>query len=302
MVIGPNAPAALPACVASPFAAGSPAVAPSPIGAASSMSASSAVGSTVASATTPEVDQYRSALNDFGRMVGDAFKGKHFGPEDKARLDAAVADYEQRTDVSAEQKAAMKKIAAEFKPSASNKDERVDSFAWADFMKRVGVLLLAVPGGERYGRALQEFSEKFRTSYSPLDGMFGKDDMRTLGGKGMAALNGQAARPGPEVDTLLDLAQSSFRGEQFNAADFGRFFADMKIASPVQSVPSCPPMLAGASAPPVAAGLPPTTTGSSATAVSATASGNAALVSIPTSTGNIDIPNAYSSEMDFLRD
>ena len=311
MAMALNLPPALPASGTPPFAAGSPAAAFSAIGAASPMTSASAVGSTVASAATPGLDHYQSALNDFGKMVGDAFKGKHFGPEDKARLDAAVAQYDQRTDVSPEQKAAMKKIAAEFKPSASNKEGRVDSFGWADFMKGVGLLLTKIPGGEKYGQALQDVAEKFRTAYSPLDGLFGKDDMRTLGGKDMAALGGQrarteAAKPGPEVDTLLDLAKSSFRGEQFNAADFGRFFADMKIAPPVPAAPAGPPRLAGATAPPVAAGLPPNAAGTSATPVSATAFGDPAPGSFFTSKNGsvdilIDIPNAFTDAVGSLK-
>lgn len=266
----------------------------------------SAACGTVASAGTPALEQYQSALNDFGRMIGEAQQGKHFGPEDKARLDKLLSEYDQRTDVSPEQKAAMKKIAAEFKASGGGQNERVDSNDWADFMGRLGGLLRAVPGGERFGRALQDFATKFRSAYDDSDGKFGKDDMAALG----------KARARPEVDKLLDLAQGSFRGEQFNAADFGRFFADMKITPETKPDRLDPPMLACGTAPTAGAlALSHHRPGTPAAPVpafspaSAAASGDGALALNFTNNGtinlnignlNVGIPHAFSTEVDRL--
>jgi hypothetical protein len=50
-------------------------------------------------------------------MVGKAYKGKNFDPQDKARFDQVLSGYDKRTDVSPEQKASVKVIAAESRDS-----------------------------------------------------------------------------------------------------------------------------------------------------------------------------------------
>lgn len=252
-----------------------------------------------ASPATPGVDDFQSVLNEFGRMISEAHKGKQFGSQDKARLDKLLSDFDQRTDVSPERKAAMKKVADEFKASSGERNERVDSNDWADFMGRVGGLLKSIPGAERFGRALQDFATKFRTAYDDSDGKFGKDDMRAL----------DRPRARPEADRLVDLAKSSLRGEQFNAADFGRFFADMRIspeqnathhqqlvrasATPRPTAPSASPHHHVAPAAPVSAAISP---------VSATASGEGALAMnfVNNGTVNIGLPHPFSADVHTL--
>jgi hypothetical protein len=266
----------------------------------------------VASAATPGLDQYQSALNDFGRMVGEAQQGKHFNDADMGRLDKLLKAYGERTDVTPEQKAAMREIAAKFKASGGGPNGLVDSNGWADFMTGVGGLLMKVPGAERFGQALQDFAEEFRTAYNPKDGIFGKDDMEALLRKGGASdrprATADANKPGSEVDKLRDLAKDSHQGPQFGAADFGRFLTGVKIpgeTSPAPLAPSAP----AASAAALATG--PAASVSSASAV-ATGAGAKALNLINHGTINLDleslgnpgrlqIPHAFSDEMASLK-
>ena len=53
-----------------------------------------ASGCTVASRAAPGVGDCQSALNDFGRMVVEAYKGKNFDPQDKARFDQVLSGYD----------------------------------------------------------------------------------------------------------------------------------------------------------------------------------------------------------------
>lgn len=193
----------------------------------SSPTVSAAAPPTATAGAAPALADYQTVLNEFGRMVGDAFKGKFFGVEDKGRLDGMVAAYMARADVTPEQKAAMQKIASEFNASGGMGPGKggnwIDSAGWADFLSRVGGLIKQLPGGEKIGQALQDFSAQFRAAYDPSDAKFGRDDMQALRGRG--GVPGAAS----ELGRLHDLAQSTFRGEQFSAPDFGRFLSGLTL-------------------------------------------------------------------------
>jgi len=215
-----------------------PAHSPSPLDRTTCFGPAAAVASippaapTASTSPAPALPDYQSALNEFGRMVGEAHQGKHFGVNDKARLDRMVDAYLARTDVSPEQKEAMRKIAAEFTASGGGGANvgkggfRMESPDWADFLTRVGGLIKQVPGGEKIGQAMQDFGTNFRRAYNDDDGQFGKDDMRSLRGQSGAGATGELGR-------LHDLAASTFRGEKFSAPDFGRFLNRLTLPASV---------------------------------------------------------------------
>lgn len=215
-----------------------------------------------APAAAPALGDYQSALNEFGRMVGQATQG-NFGVEDKGRLDGMVRAYLARSDVTPAQKEAMQKIASEFDAtfasSGAGKTEKskgkrnrkaqsknapgdgqgIKATDWANFLGKVGGLLSQIPGGQKAGEALKDFASRFASAYDASDNMFGRDDMAKLQAQPNGAFNA--------------LAQQSMGGEKFAAKDFGRFLGNMTLPT---SAPA--PALAPV-APPAPAFLAPPT-------------------------------------------